>query len=81
MQSRIGKAEPKPAFVRRAFEAPSLTEQGYELQAVTEDGNEFIVTIILLANSKNALKLGTRISRYSQQVLSAHALSRMMCAA
>ena len=50
----------KPAFVRRAFEAASLSEQGYEFQAVTtdgdKDGNEFVVTITLSANSKDALK-------------------------
>jgi hypothetical protein len=50
----------KPAFERRQFEAESLKEQGYELQAVTidgdKDGNEFIVTITLSANSRDALQ-------------------------
>ncbi len=50
----------KPAFVRRAFEGPGLKEQGFELQAVTvdgdNDGNEFIVTITLSANSREALQ-------------------------
>jgi hypothetical protein len=47
-------------FLRYAFEAPSLSEQGYELQAVTtdgdKDGNQFVVTIMLSANSKAALQ-------------------------
>jgi len=50
----------KPAFVRYEFEAPSLDEQGYESQAVTsdgdKDGNQFIVTITLSANSREAFK-------------------------
>ena len=50
----------KPAFVRHQFEAPRLKEQGFELQAVTtdgdKDGNDFIVTITLSANSREALK-------------------------
>ena len=50
----------KQAFIRRSFEGPGLKEQGFELQAVTsdgdKDGNEFIVTITLSANSKDALK-------------------------
>jgi hypothetical protein len=54
--SRAGK----PAFIRHQFEAPRLKEQGFELQAVTtdgdKDGNEFIVTITVSANSREALK-------------------------
>ena len=50
----------KPAFLRHQFEAPRLKEQGFELQAVTtdgdKDGNEFIVTITVSANSRDALK-------------------------
>jgi hypothetical protein len=50
----------KPAFERHRFEAASLPEQGYELQAVTtdgdKDGNEFIVTITLSADSREAFK-------------------------
>jgi hypothetical protein len=50
----------KPPFLRHAFEARNLKEQGYELQALTTDGdkdnNEFVVTIMLTANSKAALK-------------------------
>ena len=50
----------KPAFVRHQFEAPRLKEQGFELQAATtdsdNDGNEFIVTITVSANSREALK-------------------------
>jgi hypothetical protein len=50
----------KPAFIRHQFEAPRLKEQGFELQAATtdadKDGNEFIVTITLSANSREALK-------------------------
>jgi hypothetical protein len=49
----------KPPFIRHAFEAPSLPEQGYELRSVTTDndgGSQFIVTIVLSANSKAALK-------------------------
>lgn len=50
----------KPAFIRHQFEAPRLKEQGFELQAVTtdgdKDGNEFIVTITVSANSREALK-------------------------
>ena len=50
----------KPAFLRHTFEAHSLKEQGYELQAVTsdgdKDGNQFVVTFMLSANSKAALK-------------------------
>jgi len=56
----LSRGEGKPAFERRQFEAPSLKEQGYELQAVTtdgdKDGNQFIVTIMLSANSRAALK-------------------------
>ena len=54
--SRAGK----PAFIRHQFEAPRLKEQGFELQAATtdadKDGNEFIVTITVSANSRDALK-------------------------
>lgn len=50
----------KPPFLRHAFEAHSLKEQGYELQAITsdgdKDGNQFVVTFMLSANSKAALK-------------------------
>jgi hypothetical protein len=50
----------KPAFIRHQFEAPRLKEQGFELQAATtdgdNDGNEFIVTITVSANSREALK-------------------------
>ena len=50
----------KPPFLRHAFEAHSLKEQGYELQAVTsdgdKDGNQFVVTFMLSANYKAALK-------------------------
>jgi hypothetical protein len=50
----------KPAFIRHQFEAPRLKEQGFELQAATtdgdKDGNEFIVTITVSANSREALK-------------------------
>ena len=50
----------KPPFVRHAFEAHSLKEQGYELQSVTtdgdKDGNQFVVTFMLSANSRAALK-------------------------
>lgn len=50
----------KPAFIRHQFEAPRLKEQGFELQAVTtdgdKDGNDFIVTITVSANSRDALK-------------------------
>ena len=56
----LPRGEGKPAFERRQFEAPSLKEQGYELQAVTsdddKDGNQFIVSIMLSANSRAALK-------------------------
>jgi hypothetical protein len=59
-QPELSRGSGKAAFVRRSFEAPSLSEQGYELQAVTtdgdKDGNQFIVTITLSANSKDALK-------------------------
>jgi hypothetical protein len=54
------RGEGKPAFERLQFEAPSLKEQGYELQAITadgdKDGNQFIVSIMLSANSRAALK-------------------------
>jgi hypothetical protein len=50
----------KPPFIRHAFESPSLSEQGYELSAATtdmdKDGNQFVVTIVLSANSRAALK-------------------------
>ncbi|MGB8578946.1 MAG: hypothetical protein WCD56_20655 [Pseudolabrys sp.] len=50
----------KPPFLRHAFEAHSLKEQGCELQAVTsdgdKDGNQFVVTFMLSADSKAALK-------------------------
>jgi len=50
----------KPAFVLHRFEAESLPEQGYELQSVTtdtdKDGNQFIVTITLSANTRDAFK-------------------------
>jgi hypothetical protein len=56
----LPRGDGKPAFVRHQFEATSLHEQGYELQAVTTDGdtdgNEFIVTIMLSANSAKALQ-------------------------
>jgi hypothetical protein len=56
----LARSNGKPAFVRNQFEARSLKEQGYELQAATtdsdKDGNEFIVTITLSANSRDALK-------------------------
>ncbi len=50
----------KPAFQRHKFEAPSLDEQGYEFQSVTidddKDGNQFVVTITLSANTREAFK-------------------------
>jgi hypothetical protein len=50
----------KPPFERHQFEAKSLKEQGYELQAATtdsdKDGNEFIVTIMLSANSRETFQ-------------------------
>lgn len=56
----LSRGDRKPAFVRHRFEAGRLREQGYELQAVTtdsdNDGNEFIVTITLSANSREAEK-------------------------
>jgi hypothetical protein len=56
----LSRGDGKPAFVRHQFEAASLHEQGYEQQAVTTDGdtdgNEFIVTITLSANSREAMK-------------------------
>ncbi len=56
----LPRGDGKAAYVRNQFEAHSLKEQGYELQAVTtdgdKDGNEFIVTITLSANSRDALK-------------------------
>ena len=56
----LPRGDGKPAFERRTFEAPSLKEQGYELQAVTtdgdKDGNQFVVTIVLTANSPGAFK-------------------------
>jgi hypothetical protein len=51
----------KPAFLRHRFEAPKLEEQGYELQSVTtdgdKDGNQFVVTITLSANTREAFKI------------------------
>ena len=56
----LPRGDGKAPFVRNQFEARSLKEQGYELQAVTtdgdKDGNEFIVTITLSADSRDALK-------------------------
>lgn len=56
----LPRGDGKPAFERRRFEAKSLKEQGYELEAVTtdgdKDGNAFIVTIVLSANSRDALQ-------------------------
>jgi hypothetical protein len=56
----LSRGDGKPVFVRHQFEAARLHEQGYELQAVTtdgdNDGNEFIVTITLSANSREAQK-------------------------
>jgi len=56
----LSRAGGKPAFVRYNFAAPSLKEQGYETQAVTndgdKDGNDFIVTIVLTANSREEFK-------------------------
>lgn len=56
----LPRGEGKPAFERRQFEAASLKEQGYELQAITadgdKDGNQFVVSIMLSANSPAALK-------------------------
>jgi hypothetical protein len=50
----------KPAFQRHKFEASSLDEQGYEFQSVTidddKDGNQFVVTITLSANTREAFK-------------------------
>jgi hypothetical protein len=58
-QPDLSRGAGKAAFIRRTFEAPSLAEQGYEHQAVTadgdKDGNQFIVTITLSANSRDAL--------------------------
>lgn len=56
----LPRGDGKPAFERHQFEAESLKEQGYELQAVTtdgdKDGNAFIVTVMLSANSRQALQ-------------------------
>ena len=56
----LARSGGKPDYVRYNFEAPSLPEQGYETQAVTtdddKDGNNFIVTIVLSANSREAFK-------------------------
>jgi hypothetical protein len=56
----LPRGDGKAAFVRHQFEAASLHEQGYELQAVTTDsdtdGNEFLVTITLSGNSREALQ-------------------------
>ena len=62
---RIAKLDdlPRPGkapFLRRSFEAPKLAEQGHELLAMTsdgdKDGNEFVVSVMLSANSRDALK-------------------------
>jgi hypothetical protein len=59
----------KPPFLRHAVEAYSLKEQGYELQAVTsddeKDGHQFVVTFMLAANFKAALKDAEPFSRRS----------------
>ena len=56
----LARGAGKPAFVRRSFDSAKLKEQGHELQAVTtdmdKDGNEFIITITLSANSREAVK-------------------------
>ena len=56
----LTRADGKPPYTRYYFEAPSLKEQGYETQAVTgdddKDGNNFIVTIVLTANTREAFK-------------------------
>jgi len=56
----LRRGDGKPPFQRHQFEARSLKEQGYELQSVTadsdKDGNQFIVTITLSANSRDAFK-------------------------
>jgi hypothetical protein len=56
----LSRGDGKPAFVRHQFEAASLHQQGFELQAATTDGdtdgNEFIVTITLSADSREAMK-------------------------
>jgi hypothetical protein len=56
----LARGTGKPVLVRRSFDSAKLKEQGHELQAVTtdadKDGNEFVVTITLSANSREALK-------------------------
>lgn len=56
----LARGTGKAAFVRRSFDSAKLKEQGHELQAVTtdsdKDGNEFIITITLSANSREAVK-------------------------
>jgi hypothetical protein len=64
--AKITRLEPsrrtggKPPFERHRFDARSLKEQGHEIQSVTidhdKDGNQFVVTIVLSANSRAALK-------------------------
>ncbi len=56
----LPRGDGKPAYIRHQFEAASLHQQGYELQAVTTDsdtdGNDFLVTIMLSADSRKAFE-------------------------
>jgi hypothetical protein len=56
----LPRGDGKPVFERHQFEARSLKEQGYEIQSVTtdgdRDGNQFVVTITVSANTREALK-------------------------
>lgn len=56
----LARGAGKPGFVRLSFDSAKLKEQGHELLGMTidtdKDGNEFVVRIMLSANSRGALK-------------------------
>ena len=56
----LPRAGGKPAFLRYQFDANSLKEQGHELTAATsdmdKDGNEFVVMVMLSADTVEARK-------------------------
>jgi hypothetical protein len=56
----VARANGKPAFERHQFEAPELSEQGFEEVALgadgDKDGNDFVITLCLSANTREAFK-------------------------
>lgn len=55
----IERANGKPGFLRFAYDNPDKTQQAYEIGAFgldsDTDGNEFVLDVVMTANSKKAL--------------------------